>query len=355
VLWLIDIGRMSNLLSIKAPLGMRFLSLLVLIACSILSGCSPAKRSMDPSEHAGTAVAAQYRLDRANGRLPLQIPAESVGCTRLLMGGQLDLDGKGGFGLSLRVSEECEGSRTGEALALSGTYRLEGSRLLLDAGSAGVLKGEAASPSGVTLTLRSLVLVFSLGEDDPLEAAAELVRRQTEELAARQPPRYDCTTDSSLSRLPLVPAADTAGLGHQIAAAFPGYRLSTQAEIACRHAEPDFDPETLWGPVWSSGRPWWIWSGDFDADGLDDQLLILSHEEDPARDLLVVLFGNGTAASVTELGGWGVAVGAPGPYEVDGEQLIRIAGNLVIVIYWEKSADRYYWSDGAFRVLPASH
>jgi hypothetical protein len=53
------------------------------------------------------------------------------------------------------------------------------------------------------------------------------------------------------------------------------------------------------GPVWSSGRPWWIWCGDCDADGLDDQLLILSHEEDPARDLLVVLFGNGTAASVT--------------------------------------------------------
>jgi hypothetical protein len=213
------------------------------------------KEEYGPPERASPAFAPQYRPDQANGRLPLQISAESVGCTRLILGGQLELDGKGGLGLSLRVSEECEGSRTGEAPAPSGTYRLEGSRLLLDAGSAGVLKGEAASPSSVTLTLRSLVLVFSLGEDDPLEAAAELVRRQTEQLAARQPPRYDCTTDSLLSRLPMVPAADTAGLGHQIAAAFHGYRLSTQSEIACRHAEPDFDPETLWGRYGAAAGP----------------------------------------------------------------------------------------------------
>jgi hypothetical protein len=326
-----------------------------LMACGLLAGCSSAERSTAGQETAGHVLHAQYRLEQANGRLPLRLPDESPGCTRLLLGGQLELDGEGRFGLTLRMAEECGRSSTAEALALSGRYSREGSRLLMDAGSAGVMEGEMTLPSTLTLTLRTLELVFSPGADDPLEAAAAWVRRQSAEVAARQSPGYDCSTDPSLERLPPVPAADTAGLGRRIAAAFPGYRLSSESEIACRHADADFDPKIHWGPAWNSGRAWWIWNGDFDADDLDDQLLILSHEEAPTRDLLVVLFGNGTAAPVAVLGGWGVGVGDPGTYDLDEGEEIRITGNLVVVIFWEKSADRYYWSDGAFRLLPASH
>ena len=120
---------------------------------------------------------------------------------------------------------------------------------------------------------------------------------------------YRCTEDPLLDRAPAIPAADTAGLGATIQRHFPEYRLSTEREIGCRFSHLDgLRPEQQWGERWGSGRAWWIWSGDFDADGKADRLMVLTHRADSRRDRLVVLHGDGTSADLGEHGGMTIQI-----------------------------------------------
>lgn len=160
---------------------------------------------------------------------------------------------------------------------------------------------------------------------------------------------YDCHHDPSLQRPAAVATADTLGLGAAIVAGFTGYRLSTEAEIACRFPLTDGStPATYW-PAWGSGSAWWIWRGDFDGDGRTDRLVLLTEAADPSKDLLVVLHANGTAARVAPLGGWGV--------DVLDAQAARERGvpanvtNAIAVVYWEKASDLFYWNGSAYVLL----
>ena len=136
--------------------------------------------------------------------------------------------------------------------------------------------------------------------------------------APEPPPVAEVDPAASVSAVPSPPAApaqgaatvpvgvDTAGLGARIATAFPSWRLSTEREIADRFraANDDFQPEQMWQPSsfgfqgkWmGSGQLWWVWPGDYDRDGSQDFLTILSNRADPAEGKVVVLHADGTTA-----------------------------------------------------------
>jgi hypothetical protein len=166
---------------------------------------------------------------------------------------------------------------------------------------------------------------------------------------------YDCGRDSLLDRAPAPPVGDASGLGRAIARHFPGWRLSTEREIACRFPLGDgARPEMYW-PEWGSGRTWWSWPGDFDGDERTDVLTLLSNRNNPGEDLLVVLFASGRAARVASPGGWGVEVG-PGKGEVlegfdAGEAPVRLRGDGITLVYWEKAAEVWYWNGREFRSI----
>ena len=165
---------------------------------------------------------------------------------------------------------------------------------------------------------------------------------------------YECTEDPILDRAPDLPVADTSGVGEAIDRHYPEWRLSTEREIGCRFPLIDGSrPENFWGEAWGSGRAWWIWSGDFNGDGRDDRLALLTSRTAPSSDLLVVFFADGSAAEVGSLGGWGVAVRPEAGTLVGGldpdERPIRLKGDGIIKIYWEKAAELWYWADGEFR------
>ncbi|MBA4157897.1 MAG: hypothetical protein H0X65_10530 [Gemmatimonadetes bacterium] len=149
-------------------------------------------------------------------------------------------------------------------------------------------------------------------------------------------------------------APDTAGLHARIDAEFPGYRLTTEEEIARRFPliYDGSTPEMFWGERWGSGQVWWVWDGDFDADGQPDRLVLLTSRADAAEDMLGVLFGNGSAAEVVSPEGWGVSVGEANDVysDIEGRQ-VRVPGNPIVVVYWEKGADLYYWNNGTFESL----
>ena len=141
-------------------------------------------------------------------------------------------------------------------------------------------------------------------------------------------------SDTQVPSAPAAPAGDTIGLGKAIAEQFPGYRLSTEPEIAARFPLTDGSKPADYIPDWGSGRVWWIWPAELDGDAHPDRVMLLTKTDDPAQDLLVALHGNGTAARITEPGGWGV----------------EIQGRDVVIVAWEKSADRFRW-DGQGYVL----
>ena len=148
-------------------------------------------------------------------------------------------------------------------------------------------------------------------------------------------------TAVALSGAAAVPAGvDTAGLGARISTAFPGWRLSTEAEIGARFPLLDGStPQESW-EEWGSGRAWWVWDGDFDGDGTRDMLAILSNAADPSEDKLVVLHGNGTHADLGGLGGWGVGITRKGE-ELRGTVL---QSDAIATVYWEKGADVVLWN-----------
>jgi hypothetical protein len=132
---------------------------------------------------------------------------------------------------------------------------------------------------------------------------------------------------------------DTAGLGDRIAAAYPGWRLSTEREIGERFPLLDgTTPQSYWRE-WGSGQVWWVWSGDFDGDGRKDRLAILTSAADPSEDKLVVLHTDGTHADLGPLGGWGVGVTEKGE-ELWGAVL---QSDAIAKVYWDKGADLVVW------------
>lgn len=130
-------------------------------------------------------------------------------------------------------------------------------------------------------------------------------------------------------------------LEQRVAAAFPGWRLSTEAEILRRTADAaqGNNPAELWGESVRSGEVWWVWPGDFDGDGKQDVATILSNRSDASQDKVVALHGNGTHADVTELGGYGLRTLRKGE-EWWGTKLPRDG---IVIEIWERSADAYMW------------
>jgi hypothetical protein len=139
---------------------------------------------------------------------------------------------------------------------------------------------------------------------------------------------YDCEQDPKLASAPPIAAADTAGIGARVASEFPGYRLSTEKEIACRFPLLDGMQPHQVEADFASGKAWWVKRHDLNGDRREDIATVLTNVEDPSRDLLVVLYADGTSEGVTSLGGWGFGAGsdADGPY--------------LFVVYYEKGGDK---------------
>jgi hypothetical protein len=176
-------------------------------------------------------------------------------------------------------------------------------------------------------------------------------------MAACEPPAsgvavdaYDCMEDPALDDRPTIPQADTAGLAATIAAHFPEWRLSTEREIACRFPLRDGGRPAEYWPEWGSGRAWWTWTGDFNGDGLPDRLVLLTFRTDPARDLLAVLHGSGTAAPIAEPGGWGIEVLPAGSRIDSGWEVhpVELATDGIHLLFWERASELFYWEDGGY-------
>jgi len=131
-------------------------------------------------------------------------------------------------------------------------------------------------------------------------------------------------------------AQDTSALGARIVDAFPGYRLSTEGEIADRFPLIDGTTLSMYVPEFGSGELWWIQRADLTGSGEEEVLTVVTSVEDPAEDQLVVLHADGTGSSVGPLGGWGFGHGEDesGPY--------------VAIVFWEKGADLYRWDGEEF-------
>lgn len=282
-------------------------------------------------------------------------------CTRRLSGGVLELTPEGAFALSLELHERCPAQSTASAQRIQGTYASSVDRIRLtpDDGQEpfeGALEPEdraiILSAVGAQLRFRRGAL-GRVDMDAILQAEAEAAAERR--LEAFGPPRqgYSCTEDPLLDEAPALPVSDTAGIGVRIEEHFPAWRLSTQHEIGCRFPLLDGTrPEMYWGEAWGTGRAWWIWPGDFNGDGQEDRLVLLTYRENPARDLLVVLFADGSAAQVDALGGWGVRVGPEAGTRLggwdDSGPAETLVGEGITIDFWEKAATIYYWSDGAF-------
>ena len=185
------------------------------------------------------------------------------------------------------------------------------------------------TPGHLWVSLVCSPLIIACAAPDPAPA----VPAAQEQVALSQ---------SSLMAAPTGMSSDTAGIEARIATAFPGWRLSTEQEIADRF-RASFDymrPEEMWQPnsfgdfqgKWmGSGQRWWVWPGDFDRDGSSDVLTIISNQADPTQGKAVVLHGNGTAAELSDSND-GIAA-FPGE---DGKAEI-------VWLVWEKVGGTYEW------------
>ena len=133
----------------------------------------------------------------------------------------------------------------------------------------------------------------------------------------------------------------TADLEQRIASAFPGWHLSTEAEILTRtrNLNQDFPPEDLWGDRMRPGQLWWVWPGDFDGDGRQDLVTIASNRADPSQDKAVAFHADGSHAEVAELGGQGVEVIRKGE-DWGG---VKLPTDAILLEYWEKAKEAVRW------------
>jgi len=319
-------------------------------------GCIAAGAAGDPLPpgHYGVALVGS---DSFPARL-----APRQGCDRILTGGTLGLDAGGEFTLRLAVHSDCGDASGVEVSSYEGAYTQAGRSITF--APSGNAKPFAATAQGADIVLGVLgtSLTFVHGQSGQADVSEfyfrEYSARMERELLELRELHgaYNCHDDPILDRSPAVPVTDTTGLGARIERHFPGWRLSTEREIACRFSLLDGSrPENYWGEQWGSGRAWWVWSGDFNGDGRQDRLVLLSSRSNPSEDLLVALFANGQASEVASPGGWGVTVG-PGKGEVvEGfdadEPPVLLRGDAVTLIYWEKAAEVLYWRDGQFHAL----
>ena len=172
--------------------------------------------------------------------------------------------------------------------------------------------------------------------------------------AAQAPPVYDCAPGAVPARTEA--AAVPAGLASEIQRAFPRYHLSTEREIACRWKG---EADALGGhwADWASGRTWWIWNGDFDADGRDDRLVLLTRSDDPSQDLLGVLFADGRTVELGPLGTRGIQLvpaGAEFPHPDTGAP-VRTLGVGIERVEWDRWSELGYWDGTQFRWLETGH
>lgn len=153
---------------------------------------------------------------------------------------------------------------------------------------------------------------------------------------------YRCASDSA--RTARSEANVDPALRERIAAAFPGWRLSTEQEIACRFPLQDGTTPATYIDDFGSGNVWWVRHADLDGDGEADTVAVLTAQDDPRRDHLAVLLGSGSNVLVTPLDGWGFAL------------LERGAKARLAVIYWDKAADLYTWRRERFVMeAPGGH
>jgi hypothetical protein len=150
---------------------------------------------------------------------------------------------------------------------------------------------------------------------------------------------YELTSVDGTVDYAMTPArakVDTALVNTRIRNAFPGYRLSTEAEIEDRFPLLDGTSLPVFVPEFDTGAVWWIKRADLTGDGIEDVLTVATSIDDPSVDRLVVLHGDGSASSLGGLGGWG--------FDHAEDEI----GAYVAKIYWEKATDFCKWDGSAF-------
>jgi hypothetical protein len=320
------------------------------------------------------ALPGTYLARQVQGQpMPVKLTAPE-GCERMLMRSELVLRENGTFAGKFEIDKECAETSESDATFYDGSYTLERDRIhFLVSGSSG-FEGVVSGPD-ILITMDGQEMIFRRqGYQDPAvtarRAARKRVNKATRETEAAQdaeerelgylsnpvsedasePTVYSCEWDPYLDNPRPIPAADTAGLGAPIARSFPAYRLSTEEDIACRFDVNQFHPADLW-KGWHSGRAYWIWTGDFDADGKPDKLVLLTRKSDPHQDLLVAFMGSGAALPVAGIGSWPVSVGKKGQrLEDEAGRKLLVPGNLI-----ESSEEpdgicslSFYWKGGKF-------
>jgi hypothetical protein len=277
----------------------------------------------------------EYDGHAVPGTLP---PSSSCENPATIRGGYLELFPDGVFQQGTTIVD-CTGYRDG---ATEGTYRRSGGLIhfLVDGRVAfvGAPSGDILGVASATPPTRSL---YRLGAEPQVEMSFEFERPEH---------AYFCERDESLAAHRF-PAADTAGLNARIHRAFPGFRLSTRREIACRFGNLDgATPRDDWGEVWDSPRAFWVQRGDFDADGRTDIAVLLTPttEGEPAQ--IGVLFADGTSAVIPYVtNSFSVIPAGERIYDARGRH-VRFPGNTIAVSAGvDKTGSHFYWSDGEFR------
>jgi hypothetical protein len=295
-----------------------------------------------------------YYLALADGSvLPHSLPPEQ-GCEREVTGGRLELDPQGHYRLEMQVAGDCGSSSYAQSATTEGSFLVERERIrFTDAEDGHLFEGALVADTAVEI--HGMLYVREGHGTGPSSVEEQLARKVEALIEGYSQPlfanAYRCDSDPLLDQAAAIPAADTAGIGARIATHFSGWRLSTEREIGCRFPLIDGSrPEMFWVERWGSGSAWWIWRGDFDGDGREDRLVMLSRESDPSDDLLVVFFADGRAAEVASPGGWGVVVGPRKGELLDSLDAAprRLEADAVTVVYWEKGADSYVWDGTRF-------
>jgi len=124
---------------------------------------------------------------------------------------------------------------------------------------------------------------------------------------------------------------DLAAIDRRIREELPGYRLTTEAEIAERFPLIDGTSLDLYEPEFGSGEAWWVKTADVMNDGRPDIVTVATNVADPGKDMLVVLHAGGVKA-IESLGGWGFGVGE----------------GYVALVFYDKGADMLRWDGDSF-------
>ncbi len=320
-----------------------------MFVAALLVGCGAA----EPELSAGPRLGA-YGFVAEEGTLLSTLvlfpaPTSESGCVEPLTDGLLELAPEGEFSLTLSTTRRCPGHTTSTTRRSNGSFSHASGRIRLQPlDDAEPIRGSFHLPDGrIVLSLWGSRIAFRRDERRPIDLDS-LLRAESDRALqglreSRPPDRrpYECTKDPLLDNAPAIPTADTAGVGGLVEEHFPEWRLSTEREIACRFPLLDgTQPAMYWGDVWGSGRAWWIWPGDFNGDGKEDQLLLLTSRQDPHQDLLGVVFANGESARVEHLGGWGVEIGPPAGSRLwpwyESVDPLGIQGDGIRIQIWEK-------------------